>query len=258
MEQVPDPEVPERPRPPGATRRPTSCGSWRSTSSWKGRQGCVAAPRGAVHLADQRVAQAARQGRAGRRCSSAAAGRRSTRWRARTPGWSGRTPGCASSWSGPGQGDRGAGGTLRAAWTGSRTGSDDRRDRQQRAEQLTEPGSGGGDTWRRSVGTVRRLPGGRPAPLELVSPPAPVATTAAPAPAGAAHPAARADGRRASQQVLEVLHAERFVGSAHRPACTPRCWTRASTCARSRRCTGCCASAGRPAIDAGTPPTRPG
>jgi transposase len=33
MEQVSDPEVPERPRPPGCTWLPASCGSWRSTSS---------------------------------------------------------------------------------------------------------------------------------------------------------------------------------------------------------------------------------
>ena len=43
-----------------------------------------------------------------------------------------------------------------------------------------------------------------------------------------------------------------------RRRCGRRCSTRASTCARCRRCTGSCASRGRPANAAARPPTRPG
>ena len=66
-----------------------------------------------------------------------------------------------------------------------------------------------------AVGTVAGLPGGRPAPLELVSPPPAVATTAAPAAAGAASPQPRALSAVERQQVLEVLHdPERFWDAA--------------------------------------------
>jgi transposase len=102
MEQVPDPEVPERPRPPrsypaayklrileeyeqlnkqgkGALLRreglyTSLISEWRKQRD-KGALAAFTAPRGAAH--------------------------RSTRFSARTPACSGRTPGCASSWSGP-------------------------------------------------------------------------------------------------------------------------------------------------------------
>jgi hypothetical protein len=78
MEQVPDPEVPERPRPP---RTYPAAYKLRILEEYE---------------------QLDKQGKGALAAFTAPRGRhRSTRWRARTSGCSGRTPGCASSWSRP-------------------------------------------------------------------------------------------------------------------------------------------------------------
>jgi hypothetical protein len=68
----------------------------------------------------------------------------------------------------------------------------------------------------------------------------------------------RALGASERQQALEVLHDERCWDAAPASVSATLCWTRAATCARSRRCTGCCAPPARPATGAATPPTRQG
>jgi len=101
MEQVPDPEVPKRPRPPRtypAAYKLRILGEYEQLDkAGKGR--CYAA-RACTPRCSRSGASSA-TGAPWPRCSSVAAGHRPTRVTGSWPGRSKTTRGCATTWSGP-------------------------------------------------------------------------------------------------------------------------------------------------------------
>jgi hypothetical protein len=218
--RCPTRRCPSGPGRRAATRPPTSRGSWRRTSNSTrpARARCCAAR--AVHLAALLVAQATRQGRA----SGVAAAPRPPTGRPTGPrvgpAGAGERP-AARPGRPAGQGGRGPGGTLRAAWQA--------RD-QQRRPGRRGPGGGGGRadqqlmatleqavaTLAPAVGTVRACravgqprAGGDRRHRQSPSPPRPPRP---PRPTPAPRPRALSAAER--QQVLDLLHEERFCDLA--------------------------------------------
>jgi transposase-like protein len=95
MDQTPDPEVPERPRPP---RQYPAAYKLRILEEYeqldKAGKGALLRREG---LYTSLLSEWRKQRDKGAlmRCSSGVAGHRSTRWPGRMPGWSARTRGCA-------------------------------------------------------------------------------------------------------------------------------------------------------------------
>jgi len=101
MDEIPDPEVPERAKRPRSysARYKAEILVEYETLDRDGKGRCCAA-RACTPRCCRSGASSATRAR-WRRSLPHAAAHRSTRWRARTSGCSGRTPGCASSWSRP-------------------------------------------------------------------------------------------------------------------------------------------------------------
>ena len=235
MEQVPDLEVPVRPRPPRSYPAAYKLRilEVRAVCIRPARVRCCVAR--AAHLADQRVAQAARQGGPGG-CSSAAAAHRQIRMSGSWPGCSGRTrlreqlakqAGCWRSR-----------GTLRAACPRPAAPRPTPASRPRPARRAAERRRGRHHPACPDGGHGGRLPRGRLARSSWYR------LTAA---RRRRHVHLGRHGGR-SHVRCRLWSASRSwtpstpsaSGTPHPPASTPPCWTRAAICARPRRCTGRC------------------